>query len=454
MKWLLPLLMLAASPGFAQTSAPVQKKAPTMVDGRWPIESLRVVGNHNYSVQQVLAIAGLKVGQVVGRSEFDAARVRLLAAGAFDTVSYSFAEEVGTKGFVATFQVTEIEQVYPVRFEDLHVSERDLIATLKAKDPIFADGKLPASQPVFARYQKWVQEYLAAKGITEKIIGGVIPDRPGEFVISFHPDRPLPAVALIYFKGNTVVPTAKLQDAIQPAVGMPYTEDRFREALNASVRAIYEARGRVRVSFPTIKTESNKDVTGLNVTITVDEGEVYNLGKVNIDGPTPLKPEELLHEGDFKGGDVANFDKVNDGIDRMKKALKHAGYMNADVTMRRAINDDKRIVDLTLWVEAGTQFTMRKLTIVGLDLEAEAEINRIWTMKPGKPFNPDYPDMFLKTVKEEGLFDNLGKTKADVKINEQEHTADVTLTFNGGPNAPTGRGRGGRGRGGDHWASK
>jgi hypothetical protein len=57
-------------------------------------------------------------------------------------------------------------------------------------------------------------------------------------------------------------------------------------------------------------------------------------------------------------------------------------------------------------------------------------------------------------VKEEGLFDNLGKTKADVKINEQEHTADVTLTFGGGPNAPTGRGRGGRGRGGDRWASK
>jgi hypothetical protein len=66
-------------------------------------------------------------------------------------------------------------------------------------------------------------------------------------------------------------------------------------------------------------------------------------------------------------------------------------------------------------------------------------------MKPGKPFNPDYPDMFLKTVKEEGLFDNLGKTKADVKINEQDHTADVTLTFGGGPQQPTGRGRGGRG---------
>jgi len=342
-----------------------------------------------------------------------------------------------------------IEQVYTVRFDDLHVSERDLTATLKAKDPLFAQGKLPASQPVFQRYVKWVEEYLAAKGIQEKVAGSVEPDRPGEFIITFHPDRPLPAVALIFFKGNQVVSQVILQDALQAlAVGMPFTDIRFRDALTASVRPIYEARGRVRVAFPEIKTEPNKDVTGLNVTVTVDEGETYNLGKVSIDSPTPLKPEELLTAGDFKTGELANFDKINDAIDRVKKALHHAGYMKAEVAPRRTYDDEKHIVSLTLWVDAGTQYTMRKLTILGLDLDGEAEINRIWTMKPGKPFNPDYPDLFLKRIKEEGVFDNLGKTKADSKVNDQDHTADVTLTFNGGVTAPSkaGRGRGGRGQ--------
>ena len=57
MKGLLLVLMLAASLGFAQTSRPAQKKATrAAVDGRWPIESLKVEGNHNYTVQQVLAI--------------------------------------------------------------------------------------------------------------------------------------------------------------------------------------------------------------------------------------------------------------------------------------------------------------------------------------------------------------------------------------------------------------
>jgi outer membrane protein assembly factor BamA len=437
--------MLATSLGFAQAPAPAQKK--TAAPARWPIEGLQVEGNHSYTPEQVLEVAGLRIGQVAGRPEFEAARDRLLSVGAFDTVSFKFVPAGATHGYIATFTVTEVEQVYPVQFDDLHVSERDLVAALKAKDPLFAQGKLPATQPVFQRYIKWVQEYLAAKGIQEKIAASVAPDR-GDYFISFHPDRPLPAVTLVFFKGNTVVTQPVLQDAVMGvALGLPYTEDRFREVLNNSVRPIYEARGYVRVSFPIIKTEPNTDVKGLNVTVTVDEGETYKLGKVTIDGPTPIDSDTLLKAGDFKSGDQVNFDHVNEGLERMKKALRHDGYMKAQLTTRRTVDDDQRTVALTLWVDAGPRFTMRKLSIVGLDLDGEAEIDRIWIMKPGKPFNPDYPDLFLKRIREEGLFDNLGNTKAEYKINEQDHTADVTLTFHGGAPPPGGRGgrRGGRG---------
>ena len=54
-------------------------------------------------------------------------------------------------------------------------------------------------------------------------------------------------------------------------------------------------------------------------------------------------------------------------------------------------------------------------------------------MKPDSPFNPDYPDQFLARAKEEGWFDNLGKTKADSKIDERTRMVDVTLTFSAIP---------------------
>jgi hypothetical protein len=68
-------------------------------------------------------------------------------------------------------------------------------------------------------------------------------------------------------------------------------------------------------------------------------------------------------------------------------------------------------------------------------------------LKEGQTFNPEYPDHFLNRIKEEALFEGLGATKADLKVDEKKHTADVTLTFTGeDPTKQPGR-RGGRGGG-------
>jgi hypothetical protein len=57
----------------------------------------------------------------------------------------------------------------------------------------------------------------------------------------------------------------------------------------------------------------------------------------------------------------------------------------------------------------------------------------MWTGKPGKPYNAEYPDFFLTRVKEQGLFDDLGDMKADKKVDEENHVVDVTLTFKASP---------------------
>ncbi|MBZ5626579.1 MAG: hypothetical protein LAQ69_49040 [Acidobacteriia bacterium] len=461
MKWLLITLLLASGPGFAQPPAAQSKPAPkksatpappaksgaaAQPGARWPIESIAVEGNRIYKTEQVVALSGLKIGQVAGRPEFEAARVRLVASGVFETVGYKFVPGPN-KGYAATLQVTEVEQVYPVLFEDLHVSTLDLEAALQAKDPLFSPEKLAATQPVLDRYVKWIQEFLAAKGVPEKIAASVTPGIPGDYQIVFRPARPLPAVAQVTFEGNKVVAQNVLRESVSgTGIGAPYTEDSFRQVLNAAVRPVYEARGRLRVSFPQIRTEPAKDVAGVNVFVTVDEAESYDLGKVAFDGPTPLPPEGLLKTGDFKSGDVANLDRVNEGLERIRKAVRHAGYMQAKVTSARKIDDAKKAVDIAVRIDAGPQFTMARLTLVGLDLDGEAEMKRIWSLKEGKPFNPDYPELFLKRIHDEGMFDNLGETKSDFKLNERDHTADVTLTFKGADpkqGRPGRRGRGG-----------
>jgi hypothetical protein len=69
------------------------------------------------------------------------------------------------------------------------------------------------------------------------------------------------------------------------------------------------------------------------------------------------------------------------------------------------------------------------LDIKGLDLIGEPAIRKIWGLKPGKPFNAEYPDYFLNNVREQGLFDGLKQTRAETKLDDKALTADVTLYF-------------------------
>ena len=356
--------------------------APAPVANKWPVESIEVVGVHNYSAKQVIAVSGLQVGQMAGKAEFEAARDKLVASGAFETVGYKFEAGASKQGYVATFQVTEVDPVFPVRFVELGVPDKDLDAVLQGKDPLYSRAKMPANKPVIERYTAWIQEFLATKGVTEKIVGKVTAVTSDEFAIVFRPAKNLPAVAQVTFEGNQVIKQGALREAVHgTAIGMPYTEAGFREMLDNAVRPVYEQRGRVRVAFPEVRTEPVSDVEGLHVFVKVDEGQVYELGKVGIAGPTPVDAATLIKAGDFKTGDVANFDRVNEGIERIRKAVRHAGYLDVKVTSERVIVDEKKTVDVAVRIDAGALYLMGKLTLVGLDLNGEAEILRIWTLK-------------------------------------------------------------------------
>jgi|HubBroStandDraft_1064217.scaffolds.fasta_scaffold12361_5 outer membrane protein insertion porin family len=441
MVWLLLLLMCGSGAGIpaalAQSSRAKKTTAPPAQPHKFPIESLKVEGNHNYTAAQVLAVAGLKIGQLAGKPEFEAAHDRLIATGMFETVGYKFAPGGDQNGYAASFQVVEAQPAYPIRFDDLGVTEKELTDYLRGKDPLFAP-RLAATKAVLERYRQWVQEYLTAHNSKDKVIAKVTPaggaSAPGELVILFRPARLDPAVAEVAFEGNQVIPASALQNAIaEVAVGLPYKEESFRQCLDSSIRPLYDARGRVRVAFTKVTVENAKDVQGLAVKVTLEEGGTYDLGDVRVEGAAHFEPVRLLKAGKFKTGGLADFDEIGKGVDRIKKMLAHEGYMRNDVQIVRKIDDSKKTVSLVLRVDEGPQFLFGKLSVDGLDLNGEAAIRKMWTHQEGTPFNPDYPDYFLHHVREEGVFDNLGETRAETKIDDKTHVVDVTLNFKYAP---------------------
>ena len=410
--------------------------APSAQQARWPLRSISIEGNRLYSDEQLIAVTGLEIGKPSNQADFEAARDRLLATGALETVAFHFGPAKTGDGYAVTFEVAEVQQVFPLQFVNLGVPDEELLAFLKRKDPLFT-GQGPGTEQFLKRYQRYLEEFLATKGRRTRIQGELTADVPEAFYILFYPKGALPVIAEVDFRGNKVLPTRRLQEAIHgAAVGARYTEGRMRALLDASVRPVYEMRGRLNVRFPKIETErAAGDVKGIRVIVTVEEGESFQFGRIHIRGADEMV-QSLYSAAKLKPGDVANMNEVAGAAERIRRALQNQGYMKAAVTHERKLDVASHSVDVIFSVVPGPRYRFGRLFVEGLDLHGEHEVRRIWGMKPGDVFDGGYPEFFLERIRELGVFDNLMKTDVRWKVNEDSRTVDVTLVFNPPPVKP------------------
>ncbi len=419
---------MAQAPTKRKRIAPPPAAAqPTGDKDAWPIESLTVEGNSVYTKEQILGVAALKIGQTVVPKDFEAARLRLLATGAFQSAGYTFERMADGKGYHGNFKVLEESQMFPVMFEQLPAKDEELLALLTEKDPLFGP-KVPATQPFVERYNALIQEYVDKLGFKGTVKGRLTNELTPEPVILFRPSKPREVVAEVQFSNTGDVPAPKLQNAIAPvAVGVGFTEARMRQWLETSVKPLYEARGRLRATFPTITTTPAKRSNGLAVAVTVDQGPVYKIEAVKLTGAEDMG----RYAKPLKVGEVANFDILQTVKENILASLNRRGFLHAAVKSSRTLDNTKLTATVSVLAEPGPQFLMGSLTIHGLDLLSEPEIRKLWGLGEGKPYNVEYPDYFLKVVRDENLFENLGKTHPVTNIHEDTKIVDVDLFFEG-----------------------
>jgi outer membrane protein insertion porin family len=427
------LLLVCPMWAWAQ-NRPVRKSpaapAGSTVSVAFPIESVAIEGNREYTREQILGVAGLAVGLKVVAKDFEAARERLVASGAFANVGYRFAPTAGGTGYALTLEVAELEPMFPVRFEDLGVPDSALEAVLKRADPFFG-LKVAASEALLKRDAAAIEQYLTAQNRGQAVAGRLAPDDSGRMAVVFRPAAQAPVVARVRFTGNKVVPSSALENTINAvAVGIPYSDARLRTVLDANIRPLYEARGRVRVSFPRIEAEKDAGVNGLAVIVAVEEGESYSLADVKVEGGE-VPAEELVKTAALKTGDTFNIREIEAAVARVEKRIRREGFLHVKTEIRRQVNDAEKKVAVLLHLDPGPRYVLGKVEFQGLDIISEPALRKIWMLQPGQPFNADYPEYFLSRVRSEGMFDNLGETKAVVEPDDAARTVNVTLLFKG-----------------------
>lgn len=435
------VMALGLVPAFGQAKrrapAPAKPaaKGPTTVT-QAPLRSIKIIGNRTFTAQQIIGSSGLKLETTVTQKDFDAARERLLATGVFDIVGYRYQPTADGRAYEATIEVTENPQLLDYRFAGLPADAKDLAAVIARAEPVFA-SKLPGSPPALDRVAAQLSEFLKARW-SDTVIARVMPRESGGggIEVVFRPATLEPMIAEIRFTGGAAIENTALQNAFNGiAIGVRYTEKAVRELLDSGIRPLYEARGRLRVAFPKVAAEKVKNIDGVALNITVEEGPEFTYGDLRVTG-RGMPAKDALDLTDLRAGDKADFEAVKAGMAKITAALKRAGYMKAAADWTREIRDKTKTVDLTIRLEPGVPYVFGALAVVGLDVVSEPEIRKLWALKPGKAFNAEYPQFFLDQVRERSMFDNLGETAFDVKLNDDRQTVDVTLRFKGAPPKP------------------
>ncbi len=424
-------LVLACTLGPWALAGTAQKEPPPGV-----LHAVAVKGNRLYSSEAIVAASGLRVGQHITGQILEASRLKVLNTELFDNVADEFKFSSGaTPAYDVTFEVAESQQVFPMRFERLgNVSPETAQQYLREHVELYSD-RIPGTEGVLRRYTAAVQELVSKTHPEIKVKAQISNDDPKQLAVLFSSNAPAPTISQVFVTGNQAIDTGTILRAVnQVAVGVPVSDTRIKMILDGAIKPLYAAKGYVAVSFPKVETEPATTNLGVILKLNIKEGPTFKFGAIRFHG-NGLDEEEIRSNIPFKPGQVFNSDQVDNFRLDMIHRMKRRGLLDANVTTEAEPEDSKRLVNVTYNVVPGGVYNFERLDIRGLDITTEPVIAKLWGEKPGKPFNPEYPDFFLKRVQEQGLFDNLGKTESDYTADASTHNVTVHLYFKGGKSA-------------------
>ncbi|HEX4165256.1 MAG TPA: POTRA domain-containing protein [Bryobacteraceae bacterium] len=420
------------------SAAPAQENSPTNTPRAkrqppsGPLHEITIRGNQLYPAAAIAQETGLQKGARVDSAILAKARDKLQATELFTSVAYEYRTSGGLPpAYDVTFQVAEDQQVFPTRFERLGMPADEIKACLRSHVDLYSD-QIPGTQGILHRYASAVESCVAAKGARVNVKAAISNDDPKQLTVLFMPDTPAPTIAQVFVSGNQAVDTGTILRAVnQIAVGVPLTDTRLKMILEGTIQPLYASKGYAAVTFPKVETELSKTNLGVIVKVQIKDGPQFNFGSIRFRG-SGLDEDEIRSTIPFRTGQTYNGDKVDSFRLDLTHKMRRRGLLDTSITTETQTDDSKRAVNVVYNVTPGAVYNFETLKIDGLDVTTEPVIEKLWGEKKGHPFNPDYPDYFLKRVQQEGLFDNLADARSDYTSDPATHNVIVRLTFKGG----------------------
>lgn len=413
------------------------EEVPDDVYGQ-PIAEIRFEGNRRVESDAMLLEIESKVGELVAVSSLASDLRRLWALGKFEDVEVL--GELGPAGVILLYRVKERPTVRKIVVEGNNKVKLDDIneALDLTKNSILDHGKVKAN------VEKVKGVYIEKGFFLAEVTYGVraVEDEPGKVDIYISISESAEVIVRdITFVGNQAFSDEELRKGMQTRVGgyMSLLSKRAGGVFNRDafttdyqiLRAYYGDHGYLDANFKDPEMSLTPDRRFVTLTIPVEEGSLYRVGKIRAKEVLPRGEEALFSETVLaesitpllREGDIASMGKVQQIIQDIERRYKDSGYAYVNVIPDARQDKEKLLLYMTLEVGKGPLTYVERINIYGNDKTSDKVIRREMIIREG--------DLYSETGKELSEFNvlRLGFFN-DVTVSTSKGSAEDKIVLN------------------------
>jgi len=154
------------------------------------------------------------------------------------------------------------------------------------------------------------------------------------------------------------------------------------------LRRFYLSEGYADFRVDSAVAELTPDRKNFFITFTVEEGERYEFGDVEIETTLPgLDPEKLKGEIEMESGDWYDADEVEKTIDFLSDQVGNLGYAFVEVRPRLDRDRENRAINVTFDINEGPRVFVERIDISGNVRTRDYVIRREFRLVEGDAFN-------------------------------------------------------------------
>ena len=375
------------------------------------IRSVVVEGNQRIEARTVQSYLLLEAGDPFDPERIDLSLKTLFATGLFADVA------IDRRGADLVVRVVENPIINRVIFEGNRALDDD-----KFRDEIQA-----APRGIFtaARVQADVQRMLELYRQSGRFSANVEPEyRPlaqNRVDLIFKiTEGPVTGVRSINFIGNEIYSDRRLRDEIVTKQSRWWrffsSNDNYDpgrlEFDRETLRQFYQNNGYYDFQVTSAVAELTPDQEDFFITFTIDEGEQYNFGEIEVETALEkLNSDALRRTVSIQEGDLYRGDRIENVIDALTFAAGVAGYAFVDIRPRIEADPTTNTVNVTFAIDEGPRVYIERINIVGNTRTLDRVIRRELRISEGDAFNRILLDRSRNRVRALGFFGNVEVTE-------------------------------------------